>query len=440
MGNVYREQRQQPRRRGTRNVLTAAWQWTLVTLALLAAVSPSLAQSPPPDRFEVAIKFDQGRFVADRATATLTLSERYRRLLRAGVTDQQLIAQFCDALDREFRLMPKPYFFTLTDVERSLDLQRKLTGADFEEMRNWNRELVKFPRIGVLSEQRSNTVEGDSFSAGVDRVGEHSALSRWVNPDDVDLNRPFRFPVRDPLDVGTLGIPPTATVLDPMRVRELLRPLDGLPANPEQITDILLDFSIPRGLTPKIVANLDVSPREISIFDTSRIQRLLLPADVTDVNVAERIAYNALPNRVFKAFRRGGQSELARTLDADATKRDIDLATLVSRTEQSPSPFELPPVDAVVLADIQQRVMILGFTASLFDSDPARQLLDLVIDETTPQAGAAAESNTVTGTTEAPPNAPAIAPRPNAAANLHPEPLIATPTVNPRKAANTGAT
>jgi hypothetical protein len=268
-----------------------------------------------------------------------------------------------------------------------------------------------------------------------EQITEHSALGTWDNPDD-DFNKPFRFAIRDPLKVDVLSIPIPAAVLNPTRVRGLLRPLAGLPANPEQISDILLDFSSPRGLTPKITAKLDVVPAEIAIFDTSRIQRLLLPADLIDVSMAQRIAYNALPNRVFKAFRRGGQTDLAGALDPKATKRDIDLATLVSRTERSPGAINLPAVDGVVLGDIQQRLMLLGFTASLFDSDPARQLLDLVIDATTPQRGAAAESNAVAGTTDAPPNAPAIAPRPNAGANLHPDPLIATPVVNPTQAAN----
>jgi hypothetical protein len=406
-----------------------------VAFALLAAASPSPAQSVP-DRVEVAVKFSQGRLVADRGTARLILSDRYRLLLRPGVTEDQLKTQFCDALDREFRLMPKPYFFTLTSAERNLDLQNRLTGADIEAMRNWNMELGRFPRLGILATDRDNTVGGMSFNGLVERVTEHSSLGKWDNPED-DFNKPLRFAIRDPLNVDAVSIPATATVLNPTRVRELLRPLAGRPANPEQISDILLDFSSPRGLTPKITAKLDGMPPEISIFDASRIQRLLLPADLIDLSMAQRIAYNALPNRLFKAFRRGGQTELARAIDPKATKRDIDLAALVSRTEQSGGSFELPPVDAVVLSDIQQRVMLLGFTASLFDSDPARQLLDLVIDATTPQPGAAAESNAVTGTTDAPPNAPAIAPRPNAGANLHPDPLVATPAVNPSQAANT---
>lgn len=405
-----------------------------VALALLAAASPSAAQSLP-DRVEVAVKFSQGRLVADRGTAKLTLSERYRRLLRPDVTDGQLKTEFCDALDREFRLMPKPYFFTLTDEERKLELQNRLTGADIEAMRTWNRELGGFPRLGILATDRDNTVGGLSFNGLVERVTQHSALGKWDNPDD-DFNKPFRFAIRDPLDVDALRIPPTATVLNPMRVRDLLRPLARLPANPEQISDVLLDFSTPRGLTPKITANLDAAPPEISVFDTSRIQRLLLPAELTDVSTAQRIAYNALPHRAFEAFRRSGAPELARPLDPKATKRGIDLEALVFRIDPTPG-FELPPVDAVVLGDIQQRLMILGFTASLFDSDPARQLLDLVIDAATPQKSAAAESNAVTGTTDAPPNAPAITPRPHADANLHPDPLIATPTVNPTQAANT---
>ena len=74
----------------------------------------------PEDHFEVAFKFDRGRLITERSTARINLSATYKQALRPGFTETLFLMQLCDALDREFRVMPKPYFFTLDDAEKKL--------------------------------------------------------------------------------------------------------------------------------------------------------------------------------------------------------------------------------------------------------------------------------------------------------------------------------
>src|SRR5262245_37502166 len=72
--------------------------------------APAVAQQPV-DRFEVTLKFNDGRLVCD--SAALVLSDRYRQRLRPGVKDDDVKRQFVDAVNRQFELMPKLYFYTL---------------------------------------------------------------------------------------------------------------------------------------------------------------------------------------------------------------------------------------------------------------------------------------------------------------------------------------
>jgi hypothetical protein len=268
------------------------------------------------------------------------------------------------------------------------------------------------------------------FDPRLKQVSQRSALGEWLNEENHQIDRPFRFRVRRPLVVDEISLGPTSTLLRSARVIELLHPLDRLPANPEQIQAILLHFFAPRGITPKIDVRLDdVSPPQVVIIDTTRIARLLLPADLQDIGIGARIAYNALPRRAYKAFPRKSSAAMPGTLAPGAEKREIDLAPLLARgaTGTPASLRDLPRVDAAVLADVQQRLIQLGFTASLFEHDPGQQLMDLVIDRTTPQSSAASESNGLLGTSATAPSEPKGSSRPNAVPDEAPAPLIPVP-------------
>lgn len=412
--------------------MTTRLSWCAIAAALCLASSPLRAQQP--DQLDVPIRFHRGRFVADRTAAKLTLSKRYRTLLRRGVTDAQLLTQFCDALDREFRLMPKPYFFTLTDAQKVLDIRDKLEDPKIETRRQWNGPIRDFPGLDILLLDRTNP---GNFDEQLERVFQHSAIAEWLNPGD-RLDRPLRFRVRDPLVLTHLQTPQTGRILDRGRVLGRLAPLDALPANPEAIRNLLLDFYTSRGMTPTIDVKLDATPPELSIFETTRIARILLPAELIDVTLADRIVYNAMPRRVFAAFRRQGTTVLAARIAADATKREVDLAALVAAAEagKQTDPFELPPLDVAAMAEVQQRLLLVGYSASTFDFDPARRLVDVVIDATTPQAGAAGDTEPVTGAAETPPNSPLVSARPNAPIDVQPAPISTAPTSAPRRSAN----
>jgi hypothetical protein len=407
----------------------------LTALTMLTVLASLAFAQLPEDRFEVAVKFDRGRFVANRDTARISLSAHYRSVLRADMNDAKLLAEFCDALDREFRLMPKPYFFTLSDAQKTLDRAGKLIDPEIEKRRQWNGALRQFPGVGIMADDRGNP---GGFDEHLERILQRSGLAEWDNRTD-DFDRPLRFRLRDALIVNELDTPQLGTILARERLLTMLKPLDRLPANPELVRAILLDYYTPRGITPKIDLKLDTVPRTLSIFETSRIARILLPAELRDFSLAQRIAYEALPERVFRAFRRKGRERMNVPLDEEATKREIDLSELVSDAENNPpgsTPFQLPPVDTSALAEIQQQLLPLHHTASLFDFKPNEALFDLVIDPTTAQQGAGSEANPVLGTAETPPNAPETTARPGAAADVQPSPVAAAATPNPKRSGN----
>jgi hypothetical protein len=374
-----------------------------------------------PDEFHVAIRFQDGRFVSRRDTARLVLSDGFRKLLRPGVTEQKLLDQFSDAIDRQFELMPKPYFFTLTDEQKELDLAGDLDDPEIAERRKWNGGLAEFPGLAAFQLDRTNP---GNFNEQLEKVRERSALAAWLNPDD-RLDQPLRFAVRAPLIVDELDVQRSGNILNREGVLRRLRPLNGFPANPEVISAALLDFYIPRGLTPRIDLQLDGSPRTLSIFESGRIARILLPAELTDLTKAQMIVYESLPHRVFAAFRKRVAEILAEPLDPEATKREIDIEQLIfdTETEESAETFELPPLDGGLFAQIQQRLLAMEYTASVFEFNPQELLVDLVIDATTPQSGAGSEANPFTGTAVTPPNSPGVTSRPGAAPDVQPEPI-----------------
>jgi hypothetical protein len=392
----------------------------LATVLFLVASALPLWSQSAPDRFEAAIKFSDGRFVADRTTAKVILSERFRKLLRPGVTAAQLTGQFSDALDRELRLMPKPYYFTLTDAQKALDQQGKLTAAqipDIEARRHWSKSIVSFPDLEIFLLERTNP---GNFNSLFEQVREHSSLAEWTN-EDARIDRPLQFRIRDPLLVDELQTPQTGTLLRHGSILKKLKPLDRLPANPEAIRAILLDFYTPRGLTPKINLGLDSSPPTLSIFENTRIAKILLPAELTDLVSAEKIMYQSLPDPAYATFRKVGKALLSATLDPNATKREIDLSTLN---------IEPVPLDPSQLAGIQQRLQPLNYTASLFELDPDQLLFDLVIDAMAVEPGAAAADQ--------PTNEPKESMSPVAApAGSQPAPLVPAQPPNPRHVANT---
>jgi hypothetical protein len=397
-----------------------------VLLILYAWFQPGLTSAQQvPDEFQVAIRFDDGRFVTRRETARLMLSDQFRKLLRPGITDEELIRQFSEALDRQFERMPKPYFYTLTDAQRELDLAGDLDDPEVETRRDWNGSIAAFPGLAAFQLDRTNP---RGFNEQLEAVRDHSALSTWLNPED-RIDGALRFAVRAPLIVDELEIPRTGMILDRDGVVKRLRPLNGRPANPEAVVSALLDFYIPRGLTPRIDLQLDGTPRTLSIFESGRIARILLPADLADFARAQMIVYEALPHRVFTAFRKRGAEILAEPLDPEATKREIDIEQLIFDTEpeEKAETFELPPLDGGLLGQIQQRLLALEYTASVFEFNPGELLVDLVIDPTTPQSGAGSEANPFTGTAVTAPNSPAVTSRPGAAPDVQPQPVRPVP-------------
>ena len=65
--------------------------------------------------------------------------------------------------------------------------------------------------------------------------------------------------------------------------------MDRLPPSPAEIQTIILDFYTPRGLTPNILLKLDELVRSVSITDTARIARILLPAELKNFTLAQEI-------------------------------------------------------------------------------------------------------------------------------------------------------
>ena len=413
--------------------------WTLHLWIALVAVSASVlpgttqqAMAQDVNEFQVKIKFEHGRFVTSCDTAQLTLSAEYRKLLRKDLTDAQLKSNFCDALVRQFRLMPKPYFFMLTDDECALDLAGNLDTPEMKALREWTGPVDStVPRIGKLAESRAESrcsVEG--FDAQLARVTDRSGLAEWLNQED-RFDQPFRFRVRDPLSLDALDISPSK-VLTKTRILALLKPLDQAPTNPGLIKDALLDFCTPRGLTPRIDVQADASPVAISISDTIKVARLLLPADLKDQTAALQIAYSVLPHRAFSAFRNRVDELLKPDLGSEVAKREIDLQTLGTPAK----PVEPFAIDTTNLADIQQRLLPLKFSSSVFEFNSANQWVDLVIDKTTPESGAATSANSVTASSETPPNAPTVSARPDSVTDITPAPVAAS-TGRPQRAGNT---
>jgi hypothetical protein len=401
----------------------------LACAVLLAHAASTRAQEA--NLFEVSLRFSDGRFVTDRSSAMVRLTSQAQKTLRPGVTEARLEEEFCDALDRRFREMRKVYYFTLTDADKArderggLDEREDLDPGTLKRQRTWNGPIAQFPGLEFFQEGRANP---GSFDEQLEGVKGSSALAEWLNPD-ARIDRPLQFRVRDPLIVSNLVTPATGALLDRDRVLALLGPFDRLPADPGRLQTALLDVYTVRGLTPKIDIDLDRAPPQLSIFDTMRIARLLLPADLRDASVAERIAYNALPRPFFRAFRRAGAATMSAALPPGATKREIDLRALFAASQLAnggASPA-LPPVDAGGLAEIQQRLLLLGFSGGLFDRDPSQQLMDLVIERNTPETGAATGSNIIGGTAETPSNSAPVSAAPGAATGLQPPPIVPAP-------------
>src|SRR5688572_25115708 len=260
----------------------------------------------PEDHFEVAFKFDRGRLITERSTARINLSATYKQALRPGFTETLFLMQLCDALDREFRVMPKPYFFTLNDEQKKLDVENKLNDGEIAKRREWNGTIAAFPGLTALLEDRTNP---GNFDSQLEKVQDRSPIAEYVERER-RLDAPQRFRLRPPLHLKDVATPKLGTILDREKVLKKLAPLDGLPANPEPIQSILLDFYTARGLTPKIDIKLDSEPRSISIFEINRVARILLPVEMKSFSVAAPIVYESLPDRVFRAFRSKGREFL----------------------------------------------------------------------------------------------------------------------------------
>ncbi len=389
----------------------------------------------PEDHFEVAFKFDRGRLITERSTARISLSVGYKQALRSEFTEALFVKQLCDALDREFRVMPKPYFFTLDNNQKKLDVEHKLNDAEIAKRREWNGTIATFPGLRALLEDRANP---SNFDSQLDKVQDRSPIAEYVEKER-RLDMPQRFRLRPPLHLRDLDTPTLGTILNREKIIEKLAPLDGLPANPEPIQSILLDFYTARGLTPKIDVKLDTEPRSMSIFEISRVARILLPVELKSFSVAAPIIYESLPDRVFRAFRSKGREFLNAATGEEATKREIDLNELVKAAEDADRSlsFQLPPLDALELALISQRLLPLKQQASLFDFKPEELILDLVIDSTTTQDGSASKSNPATATAETPPNAPETTARPGSTPDLQVSPVVPSRSENPKRSGNT---
>ena len=331
--------------------------------------------------------------------------------------------------------MPKPYFFTLDKDQKQLDTENRLNVAEIAKRREWNGTIAAFPGLRALLEDRTNP---GSFDSQLERVQDRSPIAEYVEKER-RLDIPQRFRLRPPLHLKDLDTPKLGTILNREKILKKLAPLDGLPANPEPIQSILLDFYTARGLTPKIDVKLDAEPRSLSIFEINHIARILLPVEMKSFSVAAPIIYESLPDRVFRAFRSKGREFLDAATGEEATKREIDLNELVKAAEdvdRSPS-FQRPPIDASELALISQRLLPLRQQASLFDFRPEELVFDLVLDSTTTQEGSAAKSNPATATAETPPNTPETTARPGSAPDLQVSPVASSRSENPKRSGNT---
>jgi len=391
-----------------------------VLLFALLWTSPAAAQ-PPVDRFEVTVKFNDGRLVCD--SAALVLSDTYRRRLRPGVKDDDLKRQFIDAVNRQFELMPKLYFYTLGNTpdhdEVSLDKAGTLHDPDIDQARHWNKGWDGFPRLEDF------TTDTSTFDRDLDQVSRHSALLRYAPADTDNLKTmPRRFEVRDVLNLSELVISPGNTIPGDKKLRQLLAPLDRLPANPEQVQKILLNYYAGIGITPRIDVQLDHAPKAVKIIEGTRLGRLLVDRTVT-TNQALRIAYEALPERAFRAFRAGLDAAMATPVD-DKHKRVFDIRELVAAQEppDRTRTFELPLIEPAGLQAMQQRLLTLGFQASLFDFVPDEQLVDLVVDPTTAQEGAATVAQPLTGTAKTPASSSPAVNRPGTPTDLEPASVV----------------
>jgi hypothetical protein len=385
--------------------------------------APALAQQPV-DRFEVTVKFNDGRLLCD--APTLVLSDEYRRRLRPGVKDDDLKRQFVDAVNRQFELMPKLYFYTLGNTadhdEVALDKAGALHDPDIDRARHWNDGWDGFPRLADF------TTDTSQFDQDLDQVSKHSGLLRYAPPDTDNLKTmPRRFEIREVLILSELRISPQNTIPGEKKLRQLLAPFDGLPANPEQVQRILLNYYAGVGITPRIDVQLDHAPKELRIVEGTRIGRLLFDRTVTG-DEALRIGYEALPERAFRAFRAALDGEMARQVDENQ-KRVFDIRELVVAREGADRArsFELPLVDPAGQQAIQQRLLTLGFQASLFDFVPDQQLVDLVVDPTTPQEGAATVAQPLTGTARTPASSSPAVNRPGTPTDLEPPAVVPDP-------------
>lgn len=388
--------------------------------AVLARTSPAAAQ-PPANRFEVSVKFNDGRLVCD--SAELILSDQYRRRLRPGIKEDDLKRQFFDAVNRQFELMPKLYFYTLGNTpgndEVSLDKAGALHDRALEEARHWNKGWDGFPRLEDF------TTDTALFDRDLGQVSTHSGLLRYAPPDTDNLKTmPRRFEVRDVLIVSELRIVPDTTIPGEKKLRQLLAPLDRLPGNPEQLQKILLNYYARIGITPRIDVQLDGPSKQLTIVEGTRIGRLLLDNTVTR-SQALRIAYEALPDRAFRAFRASLETALAAPVDADQ-KRVFDVRELVAAHEDAERArsFALPLIDPAGLQVMQQRLLTLGFQASLFDFVRDQQLVDLVVDPTTSQEGAATVAQPLAGTAKTPASASPAVNRPGTPTDVEPAPVV----------------
>ena len=183
--------------------------------------------------------------------------------------DDDLKRQFIDAVNRQFELMPKLYFYTLGNKpgndEVNLDKAGALHDPEIDQARHWNKGWDGFPRLGVFTEDTSQ------FDGDLDQVSRHSGLLHY-EPSDTDnlKTMPRRFEVRDVLIVSELVISPSNTIPGDKKLRQLLAPLDRLPANPEQVQKLLLNYYAGIGITPRIDVQLDHAPKQLKIIEGTR--------------------------------------------------------------------------------------------------------------------------------------------------------------------------
>lgn len=345
----------------SRTIWKGALSALLGVLSVLGCAYVCCAQTVPQcspaagnngSRLCVTLGFRDGKLVADRSLSRLNTSTQFTDRLKQGLTIEKVTAFFLDQIDQALADRPRPYTLALSADDQMKEAAGQLNDALTVQLRtsskSWQAYQLDFNDWAKAVPGRKGfadvfnldalTLEGGVYYP-LNNIGNTTALLFNDNdsPDGAGyslLTATFSFSVLDPVkdwkDANgvTILIPDQ---IDPAkqrkrieRIREKLGKFQGQIWDPVAIKTTIVRYYRQLGLKPTVHISPFGQDLSISIVESPRISRIVLPeksdsdSDVQYQAALNQILYVLMPDADFRAYiKLQGSSNIANQLTVD---------------------------------------------------------------------------------------------------------------------------